>query len=122
MRCTFALVFIALVSGLFSSRARAQQTQNACVQQYFDAGEFHTLAFRNICGAPIYVVWISQSPGLKGSMDIGAGMHASTGKLAKDIQLFGGLAIFACFKGYVPVDAASQPVTRPTTVFRCKRY
>jgi len=122
MRRVFAFVFVALVSGLFCSQARAQQTQNACVQQYLDASEFHTVAFRNICGGPIYVVWMSQSPGFKGSMDIGTGMHASTGKLAKDIQLFGGLAIFACFKGYVPVDAANQPVTRPTTVFRCKRY
>jgi hypothetical protein len=122
MRRVFALVILAVVWGLSSVPARAQLTQNTCVQQYYDAAEFHTLSFRNICGGPIYVVWMTQSPGFKGSMDIGSGMHASTGKQAKDVQLFGGIAIFACFKNYVPVDAAGQPVTRPGTMFHCKRY
>ena len=122
MRRTLAAMFIALVSGLLPSHARAQQTQNACVQQFYDTAAFNSLAFRNVCGAPIYVVWMSRSPGLKGSVDIGPGLNASTGKSAKDVQLFGGVSIYACFKGYIPVDAAGQPVTRPSTQARCKRY
>lgn len=122
MRRTIIIPVLALLAALSASSARAQRTQNACVQQFYDAAEFHSLSFRNVCGAPIYVVWISRSPGIRGSSDIMPGMAASTGRLASDIQLFGGLAIFACFKGYVPVDAAGNPVSRPIADFSCKRY
>ncbi len=122
MRRTLVVVFIALVAGLFPSHAQAQRTQNDCVQQFYDAGNFHYLAFRNICGAPIYVVWMSKSPGLRGKMDIGPGMSAPTGKFEKDIALFDGVVYYACFKGYIPVDSTDQPVSRPGAQFRCKRY
>ena len=122
MRRALVVMFLLLVGGLFPSHARAQRTQNACVQQVYDAAEFHTLSFKNVCGAPIYVVWMSRTPGLKGKADIEPGMKAGTGKFANDVQLFGGIVIFACFKGYIPVDAANNPVSKPILEFWCKRY
>jgi hypothetical protein len=121
MRRLFALMFLALVCGLFPSHAHAQMTQNACVQQFYNTAEFNQLSFKNVCGSSVYVVWMSLQPGLRGSVNVRPGTSSSIGRTAKDVQLFGGITIYACFSGYTPVDAAGRMVYRPIGQFWCKR-
>jgi hypothetical protein len=121
------LGFLIMVSPLLLSRAAQAQEYlspefNQCIREFYDPAMYHWLAYENLCGHSISIVYIPYHPGYGGSlMDLGPGRHSSTGFDRREVQEKGGFELYVCPAGYSPVDAQNNYVTRVNTRFRCKK-
>jgi hypothetical protein len=95
----------------------------SCVRQYYDPATYNWLAFENDCGQPVYIEFIFQHNvgwAMTGAWTLQPGAHENSGRSGSDIGAAGGLDLYVCPAGSIPVDLNGNALSAQVSQYRCK--
>ena len=122
---TLLLGLIAFTALLLPRKIEAQQFQrggefDSCLRPFFDPSTYNWYSVENNCDERLSVT-ICAADGGCGTFTISPGGHNSNGLTRREVESHGGMWIYGCRPGYIPVDASDNYVSRGPTRYNCRR-